>query len=86
MLFRKPSLTERLIELIPELDIHIIPDNGLNGRFAAKHREIMRLPTLSILDLIKKRAAPYFGYTYRIFVLSFGIYGSQHYNALYFGR
>ena len=53
MLFRKPSLTERLIELIPELDIHIIPDNGLNGRFAAKHREIMRLPTLSILDLLK---------------------------------
>lgn len=53
MLFRKPSLTERLIELIPELDIHIIPDNGLNGRFAAKHRELMRLPTLSILDLFK---------------------------------
>ncbi len=53
MLFRKPSLTERLIELTPELDIHIIPDNGLNGRFAAKHREIMRLPTLTILDLLK---------------------------------
>lgn len=53
MLFRKPSLAERLIELIPELDIHIIPDNGLNGRFAAKHQEIMRLPTLSILDLLK---------------------------------
>ena len=53
MLFRKPSLTERLIELTPELDIHIIPDNGLNGRFAAKHRETMRLPTLSILDLLK---------------------------------
>lgn len=53
MLFRKPSLTERLIELTPELDIHIIPDNGLNGRFAAKHREIMGLPTLTILDLLK---------------------------------
>ena len=52
-LFLKPSLTERLIELIPELDIHIIPDNGASGRFAAKHREIMRLPTLSILDLLK---------------------------------
>ncbi len=49
MLFRKPSLTERLIELIPELDIHIIPDNGLNGRFAAKHREIMHLPTHHML-------------------------------------
>lgn len=53
MLLWKPSLTERLIELTPELDIHIIPDNGLNGRLAAKHREIMRLPTLSILDLLK---------------------------------
>ena len=53
MFWRKPPLTERLIELIPELDIHIIPDNGLNGRFAAKHQEVMRLPTLSILDLLK---------------------------------
>ncbi len=52
-LFRKPSLTERLIELTPELDIHIIPDNGSNGKFAARHREIMRLPTLSVLDLLK---------------------------------
>ena len=53
ILFRKPSLTERLIELIPELDIHIIPDNGSNSRFAARHREIMRMPALSILDLLK---------------------------------
>lgn len=53
LLFRKPSLTERLIELTPELDIHIIPDNGSNGRFTAKHREIMWTPTLSILDLLK---------------------------------
>ena len=53
LLFRKPSLTERLIELTPELDIYIIPDNGSNGRFAARHREIMGLPTLSILDLLK---------------------------------
>ncbi len=53
MPFRKPYLTDRLIKLIPELDIHIIPDNGTNDRFAAKHREIIRLPTLSILDLLK---------------------------------
>ncbi len=53
ILFRKPSLTERLIELTSELDIHIIPDNGWNGWFAVKHRDIMRLPTLSILDLLK---------------------------------
>ena len=52
-LFRKSSLTERLIELTPELDIHIIPDNGLNCRFAARHREVMHLPALSILDLLK---------------------------------
>ena len=53
LLFRKPSLTERLIELTPELDIHIIPDNRLNGRFAAKHREMMRTPTVSVFDLLK---------------------------------
>ena len=53
LLLRKPSLTERLIELMPELDIHIIPDNGSNGPFAAKHREIMGLPVLSARDLLK---------------------------------
>ena len=52
-LFRKSSLTERLIELTPELDIHIIPDNGLNRRFAVKHREIMHIPSLSVFDLLK---------------------------------
>ena len=51
--FRKAALTERLIELTPELDIHIIPDNGMNHLFAAKHREIMHIPTFSLLDLLK---------------------------------
>lgn len=51
--FRKPSLTERLIELTPELDIHIIPDNGMNSRFAARHREVMHLPSVSFYDLVK---------------------------------
>ena len=46
-------MTERLIELTPELDIHIIPDNGMNHLFAAKHREIMHIPTFSLLDLLK---------------------------------
>lgn len=50
---RKSALTERLIELTPELDIHIIPDNGMNSLFATKHREIMHIPTLSPLDLLK---------------------------------
>ena len=53
LLFRKPSLTERLIELTPELDIHIIPDNRSNGQFDAKHREMMRAPTVSVFDLVK---------------------------------
>ena len=52
-LFRKASLTERLIELAPALDIHIIPDNGSNRRFAARHREIMHMPSISVLDLLK---------------------------------
>ena len=51
--FRKASLSERLIELAPELDIHIIPDRDTEKQFAAKHREIMRMPSVSILDLIK---------------------------------
>ncbi|GJN65511.1 sensor histidine kinase [Faecalibacterium gallinarum] len=50
---RKAALTERLIELTPELDIHIIPDNGMNNLFSAKHREIMHMPRLSVLDLLK---------------------------------
>lgn len=53
LLFRKPALTERLIELTPELDIHIIPDNRSNGQFDAKHREMMRAPTVSVFDLVK---------------------------------
>ena len=51
--FHKASLTERLIELTPELDIHIIPDNGLNSQFSAKRREIMHIPSVSVLDLLK---------------------------------
>lgn len=53
LLLRKPSLTERLIELTPELDIHIIPDNGANRLLETKHREVMHMPTISVLDLLK---------------------------------
>ena len=49
----KASLTERLIELTPELDIHIIPDNGLNKHFSAKHWEIMHMQAVSVIDLAK---------------------------------
>lgn len=53
LLLRKPSLTERLIELTPELDIHIIPDNGVNRLLDTKHREVMHVPSISVLDLLK---------------------------------
>lgn len=49
----RASLTERLIELTPELDIHIIPDNGSNKHFFSKHWEIMHMPAISVLDLLK---------------------------------
>lgn len=52
-IFRAPSLTERLIELAPELDIHIIPDNGLNKRTAPAYREPTRLLSVSLCDLVK---------------------------------
>ena len=50
---RKATLTERLIELAPELDIHIIPDNGLSNRMSPHHRDILHMPALSPLDLLK---------------------------------
>lgn len=53
LLLRRPSLTERLIELTPELDIHIIPDNGVNRLLDTKHREVMHMPSISVLDLLK---------------------------------
>ena len=53
LLLRKTSLTERLIELTPELDIHIIPDHGVNRLLDTKHREVMHMPSISVLDLLK---------------------------------
>lgn len=50
---RKASLTERLIELLPDLDIHIIPDSESNRRFVERHHEMMRLPVFSVVDLLK---------------------------------
>ena len=52
-LFRKPSLTEQLIELMPELDIHIIPDSGVDHHFSARRKEFAHPPSISILDLLK---------------------------------
>ena len=49
----KATLTERLIELTPELDIHIIPDNGLTNQMSGTHRDIVHMPALSLFDLLK---------------------------------
>ena len=55
-ILRKATLTERLIELAPELDIHIIPDSGGNGRLVSRQREIMHMPSISPLDFVKSAA------------------------------
>lgn len=52
-LLRKPSLTERLIEFAPDLDIHVIPDSGRQGRRFSRYREVLHAPSLSALDLAK---------------------------------
>lgn len=49
----KATLTERLIELTPELDIHIIPDNSLTNQISRTRRDIVHMPALSLLDLLK---------------------------------
>lgn len=46
------SLTERLIALTPELDIHIIPDAGVNHRLFDRRWELLRIPALSLQDLL----------------------------------
>lgn len=55
-LLRRSALTERLIELAPDLDIHIIPDRDPAGRFALRHRELLRLPAVTPADLGKVAA------------------------------
>ena len=35
--FSKPTLTERLIELLPDIDIHIIPDTFYAGNYHRRH-------------------------------------------------
>lgn len=53
ILFWKPSLTERLVELTPELDIHIIPDTGTARRFASHYKKELYAPAVPLLDLLK---------------------------------
>lgn len=53
MLLHKPTLTERLIELAPEVDIHIIPDNGMDRSLAAARRKLIRLTPVPLRDFLK---------------------------------
>lgn len=52
-IFGKPSLTERLIEIAPNLDIHIIPDAALGGFY--RERDVRKNPSMSLsfLDVVK---------------------------------
>ena len=52
-IFRKASLTEQLIELAPDFDIHIIPDNRRSNRFTSRYREVLHTPSVSLIDLAK---------------------------------
>lgn len=49
----RPTLTERLIEIAPNLDIHIIPDAASNGFY--RERNVKKQPpfALSLLDVVK---------------------------------
>lgn len=51
--FLRASLTERLLTLVPELDIHIIPDNSVNRSYNKRHWEPFNAPVLSLMDLLK---------------------------------
>ena len=51
--FQTLPLTDRLIELAPELDIHIIPDNRISRRFSEGRREPAGILPLSVQDLAK---------------------------------
>lgn len=50
---RNTLLTERLIELIPQLDIHIIPDSAASSRPSQRQRQEARGIEVSLCDLAK---------------------------------
>ena len=52
-LLRNTLLTERLIELIPQLDIHIIPDSAASSRPSQRQRQEARGIDVSLCDLAK---------------------------------
>ena len=53
-IFRKPTLTDRLIAIVPNVDIHIIPD-GASGRLYRPRRARKGLPRFSAADTLKSR-------------------------------
>lgn len=53
VLLHTPSLTERLIELAPEVDIHIIPDNGMDHSLAVARRKLICLAPVPLQDFLK---------------------------------
>lgn len=50
-LFGKPTLTERLIAVAPNLDIHVIPDAEAAGRYRTPKEK--RLPVIPVRDIVK---------------------------------
>ena len=51
-LFRKPTLTDRLTAIAPNVDIHIIPDSAANRPYHQR-RAHERLPAFSAIDALK---------------------------------
>lgn len=52
-LFGRPALTERLTDIAPNLDIHIIPDASSSGYYQAKRVRKPPVPFFSMADTIK---------------------------------
>lgn len=55
-LFGKPTLTEKLIAMAPNLDIHIIPDNALNGPYHPPKMKTGNALMVSLKDIGKSLA------------------------------
>lgn len=54
-IFRKPTLTDRLIAIAPNVDIHIIPDGAANRPYRPR-RARRKLPAFSAADALKSFA------------------------------
>lgn len=50
--WNKPTLTEKLIETAPNLDIHIIPDSTSETKIPKKHRAVGKITLPTITDII----------------------------------